>query len=61
MQVVSKVIEDNKSWEFYKDLGRLAKKNHPKTLLFDFFTGKYFKKLENQKKLLKLINLAILI
>ena len=50
---VAKVIEDNKTPEFYKDLSRLAKKNHPKTLLFDFFIGKYYQEIGKPKKAIK--------
>ena len=50
---VAKVIEDKETFELYKDLSRLAKKNHPQTLLFNYFLGKYYQKIGKPKKAIR--------
>ena len=50
---VDKLIKENESWEFYEGLARIAKKEHPETLLYDYFLGRYFQKMGNPKKAIK--------
>lgn len=46
-------IKGEESWENLKSLGKLAKDEHPETLLSDFFTGMYFQKIGKPKKAIK--------
>jgi uncharacterized protein len=50
---VSKRIEEQETWEYYQDLSRLAKQHYPKTLLFDYFSGRYFQEIGKPKKAIK--------
>ena len=50
---VYEMISDKKSWDNLRDLGKLAKKQHPETLLSDYFTGVYFQKIGKPKKAIK--------
>lgn len=50
---VDKLIKENESWEYYKGLAQIAKKQHPETLLNEYFTGRYFQKTGNPKKAIK--------
>jgi uncharacterized protein len=50
---VYELIKEKKSWDNLKDLGKLAKKQHPETLLSDYFTGVYFQKIGKPKKAIK--------
>jgi predicted alpha/beta superfamily hydrolase len=50
---VSKLIEKNENWELYQDLSKIAKRNHPNTLLFDYFSGRYFQEIGKPKKAIK--------
>jgi len=50
---VSKLIEDKKTWDLYQDLSRIAKKNHPETLLTDYFQARYFQEIGNPRKAIK--------
>jgi predicted alpha/beta superfamily hydrolase len=50
---VEKLIKENESWDFYEGLAKIAKKQHPETLLYDYFLGRYFQKMGNPKKAIK--------
>lgn len=53
MMNVYEFIKDEESWDNLKSLGKLAKDQHPETLLSDFFSGKYFQKIGKPKKAIK--------
>lgn len=50
---VSKVITEKEQWESYEDLAKIAKRNHPETLLTDYFLGKYFQEIGKPKRAIK--------
>jgi len=50
---VNKLIKEKETWELYKDLARIAKENHPETLLYDYFLGRYFQKIGQPKRAIK--------
>lgn len=50
---VSKAIEETTNWELYKDLSKIAKKNHPDTLLESYFLARHYQEIGEPKKALK--------
>lgn len=50
---VSKLIEKNETWDFYQDLSKVAKRHHTKTLLFDYFSGRYYQEIGKPKRAIK--------
>lgn len=50
---VSKFITERESWEDYQNLAKAAKKYYPKTLLTDYFIGKYYQEIGQPKKAIK--------
>ena len=53
IMTVSKYITENESWENYQDLAKVARKEHSKTLLYDYFLGRYFQEMGQPKKAIK--------
>jgi predicted alpha/beta superfamily hydrolase len=53
IMLVDKLIQEKEAWEFYEGLAKIAQKEHPETLLFDYFLGRYFQKIGNPKKAIK--------
>ncbi len=47
---VSQAIEETKNWELYKDLSKIAKKQHPDTLLESYFLARYYQEIGEPKK-----------
>lgn len=50
---VSRAIEETTNWELYKDLSKIAKKNHPDTLLESYFLARHYQEIGEPKKALK--------
>lgn len=53
LMFVSKAIEETENWELYKDLSKLAKKNHPNTLLESYFLARHYQEIGKPKKALR--------
>jgi predicted alpha/beta superfamily hydrolase len=50
---VDRLIKEKEAWEFYEGLARIAQKQHPETLLYEYFIGRYHQKMGNPKKAIK--------
>lgn len=50
---VSRAIEETENWELFKDLSKIAKKNHPDTLLESYFLARHYQEIGEPKKALK--------
>lgn len=48
-----KAIIENELWEDYKNLSRLARKEAPNTVLYNYFLGRYFEKTGQPKRAIK--------
>ena len=53
IMLVAQLIEENKTPERYKDLSKLVKESYPKTMLSDYFLGKYYQEIGKPKKAIK--------
>ena len=49
-RAISAAIEKNKQYEFYKDLGNMARKQHPDTVLGFFYLARYYEETGKPKK-----------
>jgi len=50
---ISNAIEENEEWEQYKDLGKLAEKQHPNTMLGSYYLARYYEETGDTKKAMK--------
>ncbi|MGM0636450.1 MAG: alpha/beta hydrolase [Bacteroidota bacterium] len=50
---ISRAIEESENWDAYKDLSKIAKKNHPETLLESYFLARHYQEIGKPKKALK--------
>ncbi len=50
---VDKLIIEKEAWEHYEGLAKVAQKEHPETLLYDYFLGRFFQKAGDPKKAIK--------
>ena len=52
-KAVSAAIAKKNSPEYYNDLSKLARKNHPNTVLSSFYIGRYYESSGSYKKAIK--------
>lgn len=50
---VDKLIKEQESWENYEGLAKIVKKQHPETLLYDYFIGRFFENTGNIQRAIK--------
>ena len=53
LKAVSTAIAKKNSPEYYKDLSKLARKNHPNSVLSSFYMGRYYESAGSYKKAIK--------
>lgn len=53
IMMVYKAIEASQNWEVCEGLAKIAKKDYPETLLYNYFLGKYFQGIGEPKKAYK--------
>lgn len=51
--MTERALIENEIWEDYRNLGRLAKKQAPETVLYNYFMGRYFEKTGQPKRAIK--------
>ncbi len=52
-KAIDAAIKKNENWEYYEDLGKVARKEYPNTLLGNYFLGRYYEETGNYNKALK--------
>ena len=50
---ISSAIEEKKEFEQYEDLGKLAQKEHPESMIGSYFLARYNEELGKSKRALK--------
>lgn len=53
LMLIDKAIKKNKKFELYKDLSKLAEDKMPKTVLGNYFRGRYFEEIGKPKKAMR--------
>lgn len=53
IMLVDKLIKEKEAWELYEGLAKIAQKEHPETLLYDYFSGRFFQKMGDPKRAIK--------
>ncbi|WP_397363929.1 alpha/beta hydrolase [Olleya sp. R77988] len=52
-KAIEAAIKKNKKWEYFEDLGKLARKEYPDTLLGNYYLGRFFEETGEPKKAMK--------
>jgi predicted alpha/beta superfamily hydrolase len=52
-RAISSAIEKNEDYEYYKDLGKLARESYPDTVLHNYYMGRFYEATGNPKKAMK--------
>lgn len=52
-KAIAAAIEKNKKFEYYEDLGKLARKQYPETLLGHYYLARYYEEIGEPKKAMK--------
>ncbi len=52
-KAIAAAIEKNQLFEYYEDLGKLARKHYPKTLLGNYYIGRFYEETGEPKKAMK--------
>ena len=52
-RAISTAIEKNKSFDYFKDLAKLARDAYPETLLSNYYMGRFFEATGNIRKAIK--------
>lgn len=52
-KAISAAIEKNRTFEYYEELGKIALKQYPKTLLGTYYTARYYEETGDPKKAMK--------
>jgi len=52
-KAVAAAIEKNKKFEYYEDLGKLARKEYPETLLGNYYLGRFYEETGEPKKAMR--------
>ncbi|WP_347567270.1 alpha/beta hydrolase-fold protein [Olleya sp. YS] len=52
-KAIEAAIKKNKKWEYFEDLGKLARKEYPDTLLGNYYLGRFYEETGEPKKAMK--------
>jgi hypothetical protein len=52
-KAISAAIEKNEIFEYYEELGKMAKKEYPDTLLGDFYLGRFYEETGDPKRAMR--------
>lgn len=52
-KAIEAAIKKNESWEYFEDLGKLARKEYPETLLGNYYLGRFYEETGSPKKAMK--------
>lgn len=52
-KAIEAAIKKNQKWEYFEDLGKLARKEYPDTLLGNYYLGRFFEETGEPKKAMK--------
>lgn len=52
-KAIAAAIEKNEEFKYYEDLGKLARKEHPKTLLGNYYLGRFYEETGEPKKAMR--------
>lgn len=52
-KAIAAAIEKNKKFEYYEDLGKLARKDYPDTLLGNYYLGRFYEETGEPKKAMR--------
>ena len=60
-KAIAAAIEKNKTFEYYEDLGKIARKQYPETVLSGYYTGRFHEETGNPKKAIQTYQSASLL
>lgn len=52
-KAIAAAIEKTEKWDYYEDLGKLARQEYPKTLLGSYYLARFYEETGNTKKAMK--------
>jgi hypothetical protein len=58
IRAIAAAIQKNKQFEYFQDLGKIAGKQHPNTILGSFFMARYYEETGKPKKAMNIYNSA---
>lgn len=60
-KAIEAAIKKKEQWQYYEDLGKLARKEYPDTLLGHYYLGRYYEEIGEPKKAMKLYQSAYIL
>ena len=60
-KAIEAAIKKKEQWNYYEDLGKLARKEYPDTLLGHYYLGRYYEEIGEPKKAMKLYQSAYIL
>ena len=58
IRAIAAAIQKNKQFEYFQDLGKIAGKQHPNTVLGSFFMARYYEETGKPKRAMNIYNSA---
>ena len=52
-KAIAAAIEKTEKWDYYEDLGKLAREEYPETLLASYYFARFYEETGNPKKAMK--------
>jgi hypothetical protein len=60
-KAIEAAIKKKEQWEYYEELGKLARKEYPETLLGNYYLARYYEEIGEPKKAMKMYRSAYIL